>query len=160
MKKWLFPLLLTLAACSSDPEPVLSKYTLKIDADKAINATDNNATNPVVVRVYQLTDAQQFKQLDFIDLYQDDITLLGDNLISKQVLPVVMPDSKSEQALDINSQTQFIAVLVEFANYESSEAKVVTATPKQTEQFLQLNINGNTVAIEAVTPDSSWWDVF
>ena len=114
----------------------------------------------MVVRLYQLTDAQQFKQLPFIDLYNDDVSLLGANLVSKQVLPVVMPDSNSKQTLDINKTTQYIGVLVEFAEYDASTATVVTTTPQEEEQYIQLKISGNKAALQTVTPDSPWWDVF
>ncbi|CAH1534179.1 type VI secretion protein [Vibrio harveyi] len=160
MKIWLSLLAFALVGCSSDPTPVVTQYQLAVSAEKTINPSVNNSTNPVVVRLYQLTDAQQFKQLPFIDLYNDDVSLLGANLVSKQVLPVVMPDSNIKQTLDINKTTQYIGVLVEFAEYDASTATVVTTTPQEEEQYIQLKISGNKAALQTVTPDSPWWDVF
>lgn len=71
-----------------------------------------------------------------------------------------MPDSNSKQTLDINKTTQYIGVLVEFAEYDASTATVVTTTPQEEEQYIQLKISGNKAALQTVTPDSPWWDVF
>ncbi|MFM2589848.1 type VI secretion system lipoprotein TssJ [Vibrio sp. TBV020] len=161
MTKWFWPLAaLILVGCSSDPVPVVSQYTLAVSSDNTMNPSDSNEANPVVVRLYQLTDAQMFKQLPFIDLYTDDVKLLSANLVSKQVLPVVLPDSNVTQTLDINSTTQYVAVLVEFVDYQNSEAKAFSTLPLEDEQFLQLTIEGAKASLNIVTPDSSWWQVF
>ncbi|RTZ14495.1 type VI secretion system lipoprotein TssJ [Vibrio aquaticus] len=161
MARWLSTLLLlTLVGCSSDPVPVVSQYTLAVSSDNTINPSDNNQANPVAVRLYQLTDAQMFNQLPFIDLYSNDVTLLSANLVSKQILPMVMPETKVTQTLDINSTTQYVAVLVEFIDYQNSEAKAYSTLPLEEDQFLQLTIEGATASLNIVTPDSSWWQLF
>ncbi len=50
--------------------------------------------------------------------------------------------------------------MVEFAEYDASTATVVTTTPQEEEQYIQLKISGNKAALQTVTPDSPWWDVF
>ncbi|KLN65812.1 MULTISPECIES: type VI secretion system lipoprotein TssJ [Vibrio] len=160
MKKWYLATVLFLAGCSSDPVPVVSQYNLTIKSDTAMNPSDSNAANPVVVRLYQLTDVQMFNQLPFIDLYSNDVQLLSANLVSKQVLPVVLPDANVDQVLDINKTTQYVAVLVEFVDYQNSETKAFSTLPLQADQYLQLNLQGSKATLEIVTPESSWWQIF
>ncbi|KOO13144.1 type VI secretion protein [Vibrio xuii] len=161
MAKWFWALAVSLlVGCSSDPVPVVSQYTLAISSDDTMNPSDSNQANPAVVRLYQLTDAQMFNQLPFIDLYNDDVTLLSANLVSKQILPVVLPNSNLTQTLDINSTTQYVAVLVEFVDYQNSQAKAFSTLPVEDEQFLQLTIEGAKASLNIVTPDSSWWQIF
>ncbi|KJY83401.1 type VI secretion protein [Vibrio galatheae] len=157
MRLWFLAAIFLLAGCSSDPVPVVSQYKLVMTSDAAINPSDSNTANPVVVRLYQLTDVQMFKQLPFIDLYSNDIQLLSANLVSKQMLPVVLPDTSSTQVLDINQTTQYVAVLVEFVNYQSSETKAFSTLPVQDDQYLQLSIQGTKASLEVITPESSWW---
>ncbi|MCG9582665.1 type VI secretion system lipoprotein TssJ [Vibrio tubiashii] len=160
MRKWYLAAVLLLAGCSSDPVPVVSQYNLTIKSDAAMNPSDSNTANPVVVRLYQLTDVQMFKQVPFIDLYSNDVQLLSANLVSKQVLPVILPDTSTEQVLDINKTTQYVAVVVEFVDYQNSETKAFSTLPVQADQYLQLNIQGAKASLEIVTPESSWWQVF
>lgn len=160
MTKWYLAVALFLAGCSSDSVPVVSQYSLSIKTDAAMNPSDSNPANPVVVRLYQLTDVQMFKQLPFIDLYNNDVQLLSANLVSKQILPVILPNSDSQQTLDINKTTQYVAVLVEFVDYQNSEAKAFSTLPVEEDQFLQLHIQGAKASLNIVTPESSWWQVF
>ncbi len=78
-----------------------------LKADATVNQYNDDQANPVVVRLYQLTDQQLFKQLPFIDLY-NDLQLLAANLVSKQVLPIVLPSSEQKLTLNINKNTQYI----------------------------------------------------
>ncbi len=150
-----FALLLT--GCSSDPTPVFSKYDISIKADDSLNYYQNSSANSVVVRLYQLTDKQMFLQLPFIDLYNQDVQLLASNLISKQVLPVVLPNTTQKIQIDVNKNTQYIAVLVEFADYQNSQSKSVTMLPTEEEQYIQLTLTGTKAQLDIITPDSSWW---
>jgi len=160
MAKWWILLSLLLTGCSSDPTPVISKLAFSIQADATINATSNAAANPVVVRVYQLTDKQLFEQLPFIDLYNQDVQMLAANLISKQVLPIVLPSSQQTIELDINVSSQYLAVLVEFANYQQSTAKAVIQLPTDKKQYPQLTLSGIQATLSLATQDSSWWQIF
>ncbi|MFA0112675.1 type VI secretion system lipoprotein TssJ [Vibrio sp. 10N.261.46.E11] len=154
----LLSLCLMITACSSsDPAPVVTQYSLTVKADTTVNQYNNAQANPVVVRLYQLTDQQLFKQLPFIDLYNNDLQLLAANLVSKQVLPIVLPNSEQQLALDINKNTQYIAALIEFADYQNSTAKTVLIMPADPEQTLELTITGKKAELTAIQPDSSWW---
>ena len=160
MAKWCLVWALFMLGCSSDPTPVVTQYSLAIKSDKSSNPSESNTSNPVVVRLYQLTDAQMFKQQPFIDLYSNDVQLLSANLISKQILPVVIPDSDTKLTLDINSQTQYVAILVEFIDYQHSQPKAVSPLPTKSDGYLQLSISGDKAELIVITPDSPWWKLF
>ncbi|MEZ9601324.1 MULTISPECIES: type VI secretion system lipoprotein TssJ [Vibrio] len=154
----LLSLCLMITACSSsDPAPVVTQYSLTVKADTTVNQYNDAQANPVVVRLYQLTDQQLFKQLPFIDLYNNDLQLLAANLVSKQVLPIVLPNSEQQLTLDINKNTQYIAALIEFADYQNSTAKTVLMMPADPEQTLELTITGKKAELASIQPDSSWW---
>ncbi|MGF1848943.1 type VI secretion system lipoprotein TssJ [Vibrio lentus] len=157
----LLSLCLLISACSSsDPVPVVTQYSLTVKADATVNQYNDDQANPVVVRLYQLTDQQLFKQLPFIDLYNNDLQLLAANLVSKQVLPIVLPSSEQKLTLDINKNTQYIAALVEFADYQNSTTKTVLMMPADPEQTLELTITGKKAELAVIQPDSSWWQIF
>ncbi|WKY59221.1 type VI secretion system lipoprotein TssJ [Vibrio sp. SNU_ST1] len=154
----LLSLCLMITACSSsDSAPAVTQYSLTVKADTTVNQYNDAQANPVVVRLYQLTDQQLFKQLPFIDLYNNDLQLLAANLVSKQVLPIVLPNSEQQLTLDINKNTQYIAALIEFADYQNSTAKTVLMMPADPEQTLELTITGKKAELAAIQPDSGWW---
>ena len=157
----LLSLCLLITACSSsEPAPVVTQYSLTVKADATVNQYNDDQANPVVVRLYQLTDQQLFKQLPFIDLYNNDLQLLAANLVSKQVLPIVLPSSEQKLTLDINKNTQYIAALVEFADYQNGTTKTVLMMPSDPEQTLELTITGKKAELAVIQPDSSWWQIF
>lgn len=81
----LLSLCLLITACSSsDQDPVVTQYALTVKADATVNQYNDDQANPVVVRLYQLTDQQLFKQLPFIDLYNNDLQLLAANLFQNR----------------------------------------------------------------------------
>ena len=139
---------------------MVTQYSLTVKADATVNQYNDDQANPVVVRLYQLTDQQLFKQLPFIDLYNNDLQLLAANLVSKQVLPIVLPSSEQKLTLDINKNTQYIAALVEFADYQNSTTKTVLMMPSDPEQTLELTITGKKAELAVIQPDSSWWQIF
>ena len=157
----LLSLCVLITACSSsEPVAVVTQYSLTVKADATVNQYNDDQANPVVVRLYQLTDQQLFKQLPFIDLYNNDLQLLAANLVSKQVLPIVLPSSEQKLTLDINKNTQYIAALVEFADYQNGTTKTVLMMPSNPEQTLELTITGKKAELAVIQPDSSWWQIF
>ncbi len=157
--KLIFSLLMLtqLMACSSDPIPATTSYSLDISADSELNPHMTNNSNPVFVRFYQLKDAQAFNQAAFIDLYNKDTEVLAQSLLSKQVLGAALPGSEQRIQLKIHRDTQFLAVLVEFANYQQGEPKALLILPKSSEQVMFLRLAGMTASLAAAEENKSWW---
>ncbi|SON52143.1 type VI secretion system lipoprotein TssJ [Vibrio tapetis] len=160
MKKWLLIGLFILAGCSSSTVPVISQMNLDIVTDATTNPTSNSEANPVVVRVYQLTDKQLFNQTPFIDLYNNDTTSLASNVISKQVLPIVLPNTSQTIVLDVNKNTLYLAVLVEFVDYQEATTKAVVQLPQDGSQYPKLSLSGTQATLELIAAPSSWWQIF
>ena len=76
------------------------------------------------------------------------------------MLPIVLPSSEQKLTLDINKNTQYIAALVEFADYQNSTTKTVLMMPSDPEQTLELTITGKKAELAVIQPDSSWWQIF
>ncbi|MGF1747911.1 MULTISPECIES: type VI secretion system lipoprotein TssJ [Vibrio] len=149
-----------LSGCSSTTTPVTTSYALQTVSDDTINPYRSTAANPVVVRLYQLKSKESFNQSSFIALYNGDLQALGSSLIVKQVLPPMMPASTVNSTLDINKSTQYLAALVEYANYQQSNGKAIAVVPTDGESSLVLRLSGLNVELDVVPPESSWWQIF
>ena len=138
-------MLLLLTACSSKPEPTPLPTTLAltIRAGSDINPSDMDKAAPLQVRLYELTDSTLFQQADFLSLYLEDTATLQSSLIKKHSLPTVQPDSTQTLNFQLDSATRYVAVLGEFAQYQTAVANVTEAIILNQSNALILNINDN-----------------
>jgi len=83
--RWFFLVLFVwLNGCSLLPKPSL---TVKVNTAATINPNDHYQSLPLVLRVYQLSDANAFSYASFDDLwYRDSETLSRDLLTSQEIL--------------------------------------------------------------------------
>lgn len=155
----LFLMTVTLSACSvfssEEEEPIEVKLVLK--ASDNINPSQMSKRNPVVVNLYQLKNVDAFKSSEILDLYEKDISILADDLVSKQVVGSVLPQEKREIAFAIAQGTKYLAVFVQFSNYSQAKAKAWLEL-KEIDDIEQINISIDslTVNIELVIDESFW----
>lgn len=77
---------LGLSACaSSDPkavhEPV--KLDLTVTASSSVNPDDQKRAAPIIVRIYELKNADAFNAADFFSLQDKDKTVIADDLVAR-----------------------------------------------------------------------------
>ncbi|NLS11773.1 type VI secretion system lipoprotein TssJ [Vibrio sp. SM6] len=148
-----------LSGCSSNREVVFSPSTpvsVHIQASKDINTFADQKPRPLIVRLYQLRESGAFENGDFVTLYQGDTQVLADSLIDSKVIPAVVPGELRNFTLEVHQETKFIAVLAEFAAYQSAGTKAVVPlveNPDENPVLIQISH----AKIEISQPvDSSW----
>ncbi|UJF17211.1 type VI secretion system lipoprotein TssJ [Vibrio sp. SS-MA-C1-2] len=164
-KRSLFiPLLIMLASCSSSDKESnfeeTASYTFKIDAATAMNLFSDGKSRPVIVRVYQLSKIENFKNANFMALYQNDQQALGDTLLAKQVLKPVTPGEQRELTLNLPIKTQYLAIFVEFSQYIHATSKASVALNEESEDMnMIITLYKDRVKLEQVE-EKSWWNIF
>ncbi|WP_174365021.1 type VI secretion system lipoprotein TssJ [uncultured Caballeronia sp.] len=113
---WTFVFML--AACaSSDPDPKTPKEPLRLDmsvkAASDVNPDDRGRAAPIVVRVYELRNAETFKSQDFISLQEKDKALLADDINARDEFLLRPGDSKVFRRKP-DSTTHVIGVLAAY----------------------------------------------
>lgn len=98
---------------------------LTINADKDINPDENNVSSPLYIRMYELKSDKQFKNADFIDLYERDKEVLGSDMLAKQRLKRLVPGEKREKDFVLDPQTRFVGLFAEFQKYQDATFKVI-----------------------------------
>ncbi|SAK54715.1 lipoprotein [Caballeronia temeraria] len=89
---------LMLAACTSNgplPPAEPLKLTLTINASSSVNPDDQKRPAPILVRVYELKNADTFNQADFYSLQDKDKTVLGDDLAARDQFLLRPGESKT-----------------------------------------------------------------
>lgn len=112
-------LLSTFAFACSTPQMELG---LSSAADLNMNNADESL--PVVVNIYQLTDAKAFEKATFNELWKDDQGILGNSLLHKESL-ILDPATEQEVRSDRSPEARFVAVMAAFNNQSDSSWRVV-----------------------------------
>jgi len=107
-----------ICACSTP------QVKLKLSSTASLNMNSAKQPLPVVVRIYQLTDAKAFENATFHELWKNDVALLGNNLLRKDAL-TLDPAAHREIRFDRDAQTRFVAVMAAFNNQTDDSWRIV-----------------------------------
>jgi len=105
--------LLLITACSS------TDVRLNLAASANLNSNKYNEPLPVMIRVYQLSAVNAFRNASFDQLWQADELILGTDLVDKQVFSV-KPNAQLNYELVQVDGAKYIAMFVMFRNAEKN----------------------------------------
>jgi type VI secretion system protein VasD len=156
-KIYLFTCVLVMAllpACSTMNTKIGGMLNLDTDldltfnADKDINPDENNISSPLYIRMYELKSDKQFKNADFIDLFEHDKEVLGADMLGKQRLKRLVPGEKREKDFVLDPQTRYVGLFAEFQKYHDATYKVII--PVEPTNVIAsssiVHISGNTIS--------------
>lgn len=147
---FLISFVLTLiAGCSSNPGeyiPFLNddgpkEFEFNIVASSNINPDRSGRPSPLVVTIYQLSNAQRFNSLDVISLISEDENLLGGDLLGKREL-TLLPGQSLREDLQTPNQTRYLGVFAAFQNIEGAISKVVFQIDGSHQDQLCISVEG------------------
>ena len=121
---------IALASCKSVPlKPSNeSKATVSLSAAADINPDAAGKPSPVIVRVYQLKGDGAFSGADFFALFDDDMKVLGPELIGREEY-VLTPSEKRTVELAVPKTAKFVGVIAAFRDIRNSQWRVVVPAP-------------------------------
>lgn len=128
-----FVAILLLAGCDASKRALNLKteVLLNFTASTNINPDSYGQSLPLVMRAYELKGTERFLKENFIRLYDDDKTILGEDLINKIELKEIMPGSENFQQVIINDdRTTHIGLMAEFIQYDKAQTRVVIPIEK------------------------------
>ncbi|MDD7804327.1 MAG: type VI secretion system lipoprotein TssJ [Endozoicomonas sp. (ex Botrylloides leachii)] len=142
-------MLIAISSCSSNETNKQPKrsLTLNIKADNRINTKNSGQGNPVRIRLYELSNAGFFNEAEFIDLYNSDNKTLQNSLVSKYIMPSILPSESKKVDIDLKNETNFIAILAEFSDYKYSFNKTYVALGDEEKNSVDLYVEGNSVRL-------------
>ena len=124
----LITLLVALTAACGTTRKALNLDTaaeFKLVATHDINPNSDGKPSPIVLQVVKLRDARQFKQEDFLNLFEDAKGHLGNDLIEITKLKELAPGEKRVEKLALTPEVKFIGILGEYVQYNDADAKAV-----------------------------------
>jgi type VI secretion system protein VasD len=122
-----FIAILVMTACaSSPPKPARARLTIAATADS--NPDISGRPSPVVVRVYQLKADTAFTGADFFALYDDEMKVLGAELIGRNEY-VLAPAERRTLELDVSADARFVGVVAAYRDIRNAQWRTVVQAP-------------------------------
>jgi len=113
-----------------------AKVALAASAD--INPDASGKPSPVVVRVYQLKGDVAFNGADFFALYDDEMKVLGPELIGREEY-LLTPTEHRTVELVVPKTAKFVGIIAAYRDIRNSQWRVVIPAPLK---------NGMTLSVE------------
>jgi len=122
---------LGLAACATDPsssalEPI--RLDLSIAASSGVNPDDEKRAAPIVVRIYELKNADAFNSADFFSLQEKDKAMLADDLVVREQFQL-RPGEEKAIRRNANQATTTLGVIAAYRDLPNSVWRATWTLP-------------------------------
>ncbi len=121
----------TLVSCTSLNSAVGSYFGMDTDlqvefvVDSDINPDESGRASPLFIRMYELKAPKAMRQADFIDIYERDKELLGEDMVAVHKLKRFKPGESRTEHYVLNKDANYVAYYAEFLNFKDSKYKVI-----------------------------------
>lgn len=103
---------------------IVEPYTdLNFRADSKINPDDSGRSSPLVVRVYELSSVDSFRDASFFELYDDAEATLGDDLLGSAEV-IIRPGREFIHELRLQKATTHLGIIGAFRDIENADWKL------------------------------------
>lgn len=133
--------------------------TTLFQASYELNPNSDGKPSPIIVRLYELKKEALFQDSDFFALYDDDLTLLAADLISRNELEF-RPGEERTIKYELDPATRFIALMAAYRDLDSATWRVSTkVTQQMTNTFVvnlertKITLSGTPTPIEKELPE-------
>ncbi|MEO1658087.1 MAG: type VI secretion system lipoprotein TssJ [Pseudomonadota bacterium] len=128
-------LLFVVAACAPKPPSVVvpqkpRTLTVGFEGGENLNPAVNGSPAPVQVRLFLLSDVEDFQTAGYFDLMEDPDTTLSSALVGEEKL-FVEPSGKATYKSDIDKDVTHIGIVVGFRNYDDGTWRLAVPVSKR-----------------------------
>ncbi|RTZ16413.1 type VI secretion system lipoprotein TssJ [Vibrio aquaticus] len=144
-----------LSACSSTepyvPENAPTTVTFSLVADEGVNPSVWGQASPVEIQVFELVDDSMFMSASYDQLRDDHKKALRSNFVKRYDYVMLPGQFKFVNQIEVDDETNYIAVLANFSDIELSEwKKAVKVLNKGREYHLLMLLSDYDVKLDRV----------
>lgn len=99
------------------------KVDITLQAAKNVNPNPGGKASPIVVRLYELKSLDAFSGEDFFALYDNEKTVLGDQLLAKEEIEL-KPGETREITHGVDPATRFVGVIAAYRDIDHAKWRV------------------------------------
>ncbi|MBW9265778.1 MAG: type VI secretion system lipoprotein TssJ [Candidatus Thiodiazotropha sp. (ex. Lucinisca nassula)] len=100
--------------CSS-----VSSVTVTMSAAQSVNPDINDRPSPIVARIYELKSLSVFNNADFFNLFEQDVALLGDEMLMRDELHF-QPGEVKLLERELQPDTRYVGVIGAYRDIENA----------------------------------------
>lgn len=121
----LFLLMVCMLAACATSQPTAA---INIQSARYLNPDINGNAAPVVVTIYQLKSPFAFKNASYDELDNNSASILGGDLVDKQVLSV-RPNQREGINLALEQNTKYIGIMAGYRNINEATWHTIVRIP-------------------------------
>jgi len=137
-----------LAACGGPPPPPPTIVNVNVQALAGVNPAPDGTAAPVTLRLYQLATAANFGNAEFFALYNQDATVLGQDLVQREDV-VLAPGATKTETIKPKDQVKAFAVLAALRDFQHANWRGSVDVPANQTTDVTITVGPKGVAITA-----------
>ncbi len=147
--KWLVKLIIIIIlaqqsiACSTAPISLHARSAAKLNLDQ------QQKSLPVLVRIYELSDMQNFMRANFYELWQKPKEILADSLVFTKTF-VVSPKSSRKLTIPRIKTAKYVGVIAIFRHPNTQHYKITKSLSKYftfLSEHISIYLQNNTIVL-------------
>ncbi|MEN8179346.1 MAG: type VI secretion system lipoprotein TssJ [Pseudomonadota bacterium] len=142
---------ISLTGCFTKKPPPPSLLVAKFLTSSHLNPNADGAPSPVIVRLYELKSAGNFKNNDFFSLFDDESNVLADDLVARDELRFNPNETKTINR-ELNPATRHIGILVAFRDLDKANWRSVIQITEHEINAYTILLGRNEISISESQP--------
>lgn len=142
---------ITLTGCFTKQPPPPSQMVAKFLTSSHLNPNADGSPSPVIVRLYELKSAGNFKNSDFFSLFDDESNVLADDLVARDELRFNPNETKTINR-ELDPATRHIGVLVAFRDLDKANWRSVIQITEHEVNAYTILLGRNEISISKSQP--------
>jgi type VI secretion system protein VasD len=146
-------LLTCLAGCAT-PDTHQRSIRLTLAASADLNPDRDGRPSPVIVRIYELAEADDFRHAAFFDLYDRDKSILNKAVLARTVI-AVRPGQRLSVCKAIEPHGRYLAVFAAYRDIDGARWRAVANLPEDRDSFWTATLGNHGVKMKENTKKGS-----
>ena len=141
---------LLIAGCGTaekimEPDP--PKVVIRITASTEVNPDMMGRPSPIVVRIYDLKSDDIFNNADFFALYENDASILGNDMTGRDEMQISPGDNTSLEK-ELTMDTRYVGVTAAYRDLDNAIWRGVIETPIDQTTYIDVTLDKLTLTLK------------
>jgi len=123
-----------------------SYLEMKIQAATDLNPNRKGRPSPLVIYIYELSDAAPFNEADFFAIYDNEAETIGAVLLSK-IDVEISPGETREITRTLKASTRHLGILAAYRDIDNAKWRASRAIPEHSKIELKLNVDQLSISL-------------
>ncbi|MEN8166452.1 MAG: type VI secretion system lipoprotein TssJ [Pseudomonadota bacterium] len=128
-------------------EPDPAKVVIRIASSTDLNPDMMGRASPIVVRVYELKSDDIFNNADFFALYDEDASILGDDMTARDEMNIP-PDEHVSIEKELDIEARYIGVIAAYRDLDNAVWRGSIETPLDETTYIDVTLGKLSLSVK------------